>query len=543
MSYQAYTTYNTKVTPQSEPIPGSKQVPNTAGGHSFEVDIWTRLNRFLILGTEGGTYYIRQKELTKKNAKSIKKCILEDGKRVVDTVLDISDSGRAVKNDPALFVLAMCAGLGDDFTRKYALTNLPKIARIGTHLFHFAGYVEQFRGWGRGLRKAISNWYLLKETDKLAYQSVKYQQRDGWSHKDLLRLSHPSTQDANKDLLFEWVTKGYNSSKEDEYKDSLSIIWAFEKVKSVQTDVEAAKLVEEYKLPLEAVPSTLKTPKVLETALPHLGLTAIIRNLGNYTKHGILAPQSDALKLVTSRITDKGKLQKARIHPLSVLQAMQTYKSGKGLKGSGEWKVSPQIVDALDDAFYLSFDNIIPTNKRVMLALDVSSSMTWQGCGGMPSVTPRVGSAAMAMVTMRTESDYLVTGFTSSGGSWNESGISILDLSPKMRLDDVCDRLENLDFGGTDCALPMKYALENNLKFDAFVVYTDSETWAGESHPVEALRDYRKKTGIPAKLIVVGMEANDFTIADPDDAGMLDVVGFDTTAPSVMSDFIREDLQ
>jgi 60 kDa SS-A/Ro ribonucleoprotein len=540
MSYQTYTTYNTKVTPQSEPIPGSNQVPNSAGGHSFQVDIWTRLNRFLILGTEGGTYYIRQKELTKKNAKSIKKCILEDGKRVVDTVLDISDSGRAVKNDPALFVLAMCAGLGDDFTRKYALTNLPKIARIGTHLFHFAGYVEQFRGWGRGLRKAIANWYLLKETDKLAYQSVKYQQRDGWSHKDLLRLSHPSTQDANKDLLFEWVTKGYNSSKEDEYKDSLSIIWAFEKVKSVQTDVEAAKLVEEYKLPLEAVPSNLKTPKVLETALPHLGLTAIIRNLGNYTKHGILAPQSNALKLVTSRITDKGQLQKARIHPLSVLQAMQTYKSGQGLKGSGQWDVNPQIVDALDDAFYLSFDNIIPTGKRVMLALDVSSSMTWQGCGGMPSVTPRVGSAAMAMVTMRTESDYLVTGFTSAG--YDEDGISVLDLSPKMRLDDVCDRLENLDFGGTDCSLPMKYALKNNLKFDAFVVYTDSETWAGSVHPVEALRDYRKKTGIPAKLIVVGMEANDFTIADPDDAGMLDVVGFDTTTPSVMSDFIREDL-
>ena len=226
---------------------------------------------------------------------------------------------------------------------------------------------------------------------------------------------------------------------------------------------------------------------------------------------------------------------KARIHPLSVLQAMETYKSGKGLKGSGVWDVNSQIVDALDDAFYLSFDNIIPTGKRVMLALDVSSSMTWSGCGGMPSVTPRVGSAAMAMVTMRTESDYLVTGFT--------HGLEVLDLSPKMRLDDVCDRLENLDFGGTDCSLPMKYALENNLKFDAFVVYTDSETWAGRSHPVEALREYREKTGIPAKLIVVGMEANDFTIADPDDAGMLDVVGFDTTAPSVMSDFIREDLQ
>ena len=89
MSYQAYTTYNTKVTPQSEPIPGSKQVPNSAGGYSFEVDVWTRLNRFLILGTEGGTYYIRQKGLTKENDKGIKKCILLDGKRVVDTVINI----------------------------------------------------------------------------------------------------------------------------------------------------------------------------------------------------------------------------------------------------------------------------------------------------------------------------------------------------------------------------------------------------------------------------------------------------------------------
>jgi 60 kDa SS-A/Ro ribonucleoprotein len=140
----------------------------------------------------------------------------------------------------------------------------------------------------------------------------------------------------------------------------------------------------------------------------------------------------------------------------------------------------------------------------------------------------------MAMVTMRTESDYLVTGFT--------HGLEVLDLSPKMRLDDVCNRVDNLNFGATDCSLPMLYAAENNLKFDAFVVYTDSETWAGRLHPVEALREYRMKTGIPAKLIVVGMEANDFTIADREDAGMLDVVGFDTTTPSVMSDFIRENL-
>jgi 60 kDa SS-A/Ro ribonucleoprotein len=76
------------------------------------------------------------------------------------------------------------------------------------------------------------------------------------------------------------------------------------------------------------------------------------------------------------------------------------------------------------------------------------------------------------------------------------------------------------------------------VEADAFIVYTDSETWFGQIHPVQALQEYRRKTGIPAKLIVVGMVSNHFSIADPNDAGMLDVVGFDTAVPQVMSDFI-----
>jgi 60 kDa SS-A/Ro ribonucleoprotein len=48
-----------------------------------------------------------------------------------------------------------------------------------------------------------------------------------------------------------------------------------------------------------------------------------------------------------------------------------------------------------------------------------------------------------------------------------------------------------------------------------------------------------RKTGIPAKLIVAGMTSTGFSIADPDDGGMLDVVGFDRAAPAVMADFAR----
>jgi 60 kDa SS-A/Ro ribonucleoprotein len=85
----------------------------------------------------------------------------------------------------------------------------------------------------------------------------------------------------------------------------------------------------------------------------------------------------------------------------------------------------------------------------------------------------------------------------------------------------------------------MLHALEQGWEVDTFVVYTDNETWAGAIHPIQALRQYREKTGIAAKLIVVGMTATEFTIADPSDAGMLDVVGFDASAPAVMADLSR----
>jgi 60 kDa SS-A/Ro ribonucleoprotein len=71
------------------------------------------------------------------------------------------------------------------------------------------------------------------------------------------------------------------------------------------------------------------------------------------------------------------------------------------------------------------------------------------------------------------------------------------------------------------------------------VIYTDSETWAGDIHPVQALRDYRRASGIDARRVVVGIVSNGFSIADPADGGMLDVVGFDTATPQLIADFAR----
>lgn len=435
---------------------------------------------------------------------------------------------------------------GDEATRQAALTALPKVARIGTHLFHFLAYVELFRGWGRSMRRAVADWYNTMPTDRLAYQAIKYQQRDGWSHRDALRLAHPKTVDAQRNALYHWIAQGWASVGVEPHPDTvLRQLWAFERAKVATTAAEISELITRYDLPWEAVPTQwLADAQIWQTLLPQLPLTALLRNLARMTANGLLTPLSEATALVVDRLGDEQRLRKARIHPIAVLSALNTYSSGKGARGSLRWQPVQPIVDALDKAFYLAFGNVEPTRKRLVLALDVSGSMSMGEIAGAPGLTPRIAAAAMALITAAVEPQHKLVAFSAArggyGGQWGggDAGMMRVDLSPRQRLDDVVRRLAAIPMGGTDCSLPMRWAQKQGVKADAFVIYTDNETWHGPIHPVQALQEYRRQTGIPAKLIVVGMTSNGFSIADPNDGGMVDVVGFDAATPQLMADFI-----
>lgn len=531
--------YSTKATPQSEAM-RVDQVPNSSGGYSWAVDDWARLDRFVVLGTEGGTYYASEQKITRENAKAIAGLIKQDGVRVVERVAELSDLGRAYKNDAALFVLALAFAEGDAKTRSTAEANLSKIVRIGTHLFTFLEYVDSMRGWGRGLRRAVANWYQGQELSSLAYQLAKYQQRNGWSHRDALRLSHPKTQDEGRNWLYKYAV-----GKVQDMTDAPAFIAAVEQAKTADKKTLAA-LIQYHNLPREAVPTEMLSEAIIwEALLEKMPMTAMIRNLATLTRAEVIKPLSKWAGEIAVRLTDKERLKKARVHPIQLLAALLTYSAGRGARGGHEWNPVSAITDALDKSFYLSFDAVQPTGKRTLLALDVSGSMDCGVVGGVPGLTPRVASGALALVTAATEPNHAFVAFTNGSGRsmWSGSGygsgISELNISPRQRLDDVCKQIGNLPFGGTDCALPMLWALEKKIAVDAFVILTDSETWAGNIHPAQALTKYRQQMNIPAKLIVVGMVSNGFTIADPNDAGMLDVVGFSTDTPTAIADFIR----
>lgn len=549
-------TVNTRITPQWEQA-RTDQVANNASGFVFAVDDLTRLRRFLTLGVEGGTFYVTERELTKDNAGVVLRMAQTNPKAVVDEIVAISVAGRAPKQNPALFALAVVASTADDEGRAYALAHLNQVARTGTHLAIFVGYVQQFRGWGRALRRAVSNWYLDKPTDALAYQILKYRSREGWTHRDLLRKAHPETEDPAQAKLLDYIAhraKARDDGSEYDLTGLPDLVAAYEEARTAPTErivqlIETCPLSWEM-LPNDAIESAAVWGALLDQGMP---VTALLRQLPRLTRLGVLdgfwgTANAKRCKQVVARLTDPAVLAKGRVHPISVLVALRTYASGHGARGSGTWTPLRQIVDALDEGFYAAFKAVQPTGKRTLLALDVSGSMT-APISGMP-LTAREAAAALALVTARTEPDYEILGFTMGGqqpmegnnGHWS-TAVSRLAISPRQRLDDVLKQISNLPFSGTDCALPMLWALEHKVPIDTFVVYTDSETWAGAIHPYQALRQYREQMGIPAKLVVVAMTSTGFSIADPDDAGMLDVAGFDSAVPTLIADFSVEEVR
>lgn len=546
---QALRGINTRVTPQNEQAT-PEQTKNSAGGYVFEVTPESRLRRFLVLGTDGGTYYTGERQLTQDNAAVVLDFARNRTLDLVNEVVTVSEAGRAPKNDPAVFALAAASALGDDAGRKAALAALPRVARTGTHLFQFAGFRQQFGGWGRGVRRAVANWYLDRDVDQAAYQMVKYRQREGWSHRDLLRLSHPFTVDEGRKALFDWACGRAPDA------DLPVVVQAFLTAQSATTVQEWTRVIDEAegRLSWEMLPDAALNERAVWEALILHGVpqTALMRQLPRLTRIGVIGPGKPYTVKVAEQLQDTQRLLKARVHPVNVLVAAKTYTGGRSLRGSSEWTPVPAVSDALDAAFYNAFGSVRKTGKRHLLALDVSGSMG-SPAGGLP-ISCREVTAAMALVTQATEPATTVIGFTGGHGGWGWSRysgpqtvshtdpVSVLDLSSRRRLDDAVRSIEGLPFGGTDCSLPATWAREQGHDFDAITIYTDNETWAGAVHAFQALTQYRAQVGHRVSQVVAGMTATNFTIADPRDPDSLDVVGMDSAVPNLIANFAAGDL-
>jgi 60 kDa SS-A/Ro ribonucleoprotein len=534
-------------------------VQNNAGGFTFKLDDWEQLNRFLILGSEAGTYYVGQAALTELNAQAAIRCIQSDGTRAVKAAHRVNIAGRAPKVDSQLFVMALALKHGNSETKAAVEHSMPSMLRTGSHLLQFVSYLNVLGGWNRTKRRIVSDWFHNANRD-VPFQMLKYRDRYTWHMRDVLRVAHvkPSTHTMSQGLR--WFV-----GKEDVARSLLpECVQSFIHMNTLVSTagaVDAAMTGIELGLPREVLPTeALADVRVLSVLLQSMPYIATLRNLARMASRGAINEATRSILI--DRLTDHKAIGKSRVHPFNILLALLTYEQRRsgghniGRTRIQSWQTDQGIMDSLEIAFELATANAQPTDKRILFATDVSGSMRDTYCVGT-QVTAAKAAGAVMLSMARNEPNARCIQFATAGygGYGLRRGGALYGFSgPMVQSDQVTSVIQELDMrrihriedipqdlsGGTDLAAPVIWALQQRIPFDAFVILTDNETWAGHHHPAVALNDYRATVNPMAKMVCASMAANHANIVDPTDPLSLGCAGLDGNLAAIIRGFLED---
>lgn len=525
-----------------KPMMGENQVKNNAGGYVYEISPLEQVKRFCIIGSEGGTYYVDEVTLTEENAKNTVDLIKSGkGREVFDIAFEVIKKGLSNKVDHSLFVLALCVKYGDKNVRSLVYSNLNEICNIATHLFMFVSYVKSMRGIGRGLKNAISRWYLSKDNNRVMQQVLKYQNRCGLTHKNLILCSHPKTNDRYFNELFKYILDISNVSKEYNKEIMTNLLYSnhyFEadyypfvknlsKFDGTKDIIEAIKVLH---LTRENIPTHfLNDVDVWKALIEKMPYIALVRNLSKISALGILDDFSPEVNKIVSKLTNKEAIKACKIHPIQLFFAIETYSRGCGFKGSLYWNVNRKVVEVLKEALEYSFDNLEKSNKNICFAIDVSSSMN----SPLPNsnITANNVARMLGYIYSKTNDNVKYLEFDRDCRQPVIKGTSYSDFVSSFSNRGGCTNLSSA------LIRTLEY-IEEGYNIDGIVIVTDNETWCG-SHPIETLRNIRKINS-NFKMITLSTTATKFSsVPTNNDRNILDVVGFSADCISVVNQFLN----
>jgi 60 kDa SS-A/Ro ribonucleoprotein len=513
-------------TPQNQPILGRNMVQGASGGYMFQVDRWQHLRRCLLIGTAQSTYYAGKQDLTNDFMQAIKDAIAADPARVAQEIVYASD-GRAINNSAPILALVLLSMGQTPAAKQKFLEIFPKVVRTGSHFYEWLSYTKSMRGFGKVIRQAGQAWLSREDVKGLAYQLLKYQQRQGFANRDALRLFHVKPKTSEHDALFQWVVNGWDRlPKRFDPDHPLAQIWWYEWLK--RNPKQSHDAIQQGRLTHEmAAPVGKMDVRAWQLLFKDMPIGAMLRNLGSLTELGVL--RADAvhnLEHAASVLKNKDRLRQGRIHPIEVLKALKTYQSGGAIgKSAKTWTPVPQIVDILESALELSFDALEPTGKVFMHAIDVSGSMSYYTVNAI-GLTCREVATTMALASAKAERNYMIRGFATD--------FRDLKITAKDSFRSAIRKADNQNFEATDASVAYDWMIKNRFKADVICFWTDCESWAGRRHPAQALAEYRAKVNPNAKAVYVTLVPNQITLADPNDPQSWDLAGFDPGAPRLL---------
>ena len=181
----------------------------------------------------------------------------------------------------------------------------------------------------------------------------------------------------------------------------------------------------------------------------------LLRNLNNFHKHGVFDNHTN-VDYAVGVLSDPERVRKSMQFPFRFLSALQNFNGDQ------------RITEALYDALEASVANIPELGERVLIANDVSGSMTFQTISPRSTITPAdIAGVLGATCFKKSQSGDIV--------SFAEEAIP-RRISRRDSTMSIARAIQG-DGGGTDLSAPVRWMVENKKPFDTAIFITDNESW------------------------------------------------------------------
>ncbi len=494
---------------------------NPEGFPSFQRSDEEAYLQLLLTNTLTGTFYTNEKQL-------------------FDEALALHS--KMVSENPDFAARAIIYARNEGLMRLQPIVGLAYLTKTNKALFQkifskvirtpgdLADFVEIIRGgvvgagMGRMIKSTVNEWLNgLSE-----YHAIKYATGgQGYSLRDILRLTHPKPLTEKQDALFMWLTDRDKWAQADELRTQTPQIGAFENLKRLDADIadyqaQARTMIADGRLPYEVVTGVIKPDVETWVALMHeMPYFALLRHLNTLQRAGVLQDKANA-KYVADRLKNADALKGAKVLPFRLYTAHQMFQ----VIQPSEALVADALLDAMDQAFA----NMPDLGGTICIAPDVSGSMS--GRINARSVTRYIDIAGIfSGALLKKTANALVLPF--------ENQVVKVKLSGRDSLMTTAEKLAKIGGGGTAVSAPISHLLAQKIPVDTFIGITDNIEWAVDSYGNQGFlptwREYKQKVAPQAKAFLITIAPYRNAVAPDNEPDVHYIYGWNDTVLKFIS--------
>lgn len=366
------------------------------------------------------------------------------------------------------------------------------------------------------IKKTIQQWFYRAKWHTLINGSVG----NDPSLADVLRIVHPKPRSEAQDALFSWIRGDKEGvDKTANYPDQLKELMAFRAGTGSPPNLDFRLLIGE-----------TATKETWTAVARNAGWQMLRMNLNTFQRQGVLEDPAmvDAL---AAKLRDPESVRKSRAFPYQLLTAYMNAKD-----------VPAKLRNALQDAMEIALENVPAIPGKVVVAPDVSGSMTSPATGNRGTATTATRcidiAALVASAILRKNEDTVIFPFDTR----------IHDASHLNSRDTVMTnaaQLAKYGGGGTNCSLPLAYLNQEDIRADLVFYISDNESWADRNYFGVARGsglmtewDKFKRRNPKAKLVLLDITPNTTSQATSD-KDILRIGGFSDDVFRILPDFME----